>query len=62
MIGHSESLTSPYHHELVAAWRCQTHSDWQHADMVVYRHLLRRRLEAYGVPLGPPARPVSSGC
>ena len=41
VIGHSESLTSPYHHELVAAWRCQTHSDWQHADMVVYRRLLR---------------------
>ncbi|HEU0194485.1 MAG TPA: peptidoglycan recognition family protein [Gaiellales bacterium] len=62
VIGHSESLTSPYHHERVAAWRCQTHSDWQHADMDVYRHLLRRRLRAYGVPLGPPARPVSSGC
>jgi N-acetylmuramoyl-L-alanine amidase len=62
VIGHSESLTSPYHHELVAAWRCQTHSDWQHADMVVYRRLLGARLRAYGVPLGPPARPVSSGC
>ena len=28
VIGHNESLTSPYHHELYAAWRCQTHGDW----------------------------------
>ena len=35
VIGHAESLTSPYHHERYAAWRCQTHGDWQHADMLV---------------------------
>ena len=62
VIGHNESLTSPYHHELYAAWRCQTHGDWTHADMNVYRRLLRARFETYGVPVGPPARPVSSGC
>ena len=28
VIGHNESLTSPYHHELYRAWRCQTHGDW----------------------------------
>ena len=33
VIGHAESLTSPYHHELDPAWRCQTHADWQPADM-----------------------------
>ena len=33
VIGHNESLTSPYHHELYAAWRCQTHGDWTRADM-----------------------------
>jgi beta-N-acetylhexosaminidase len=37
VIGHSESLTSPYHKELYAPWRRQTHADWQHADMNVYR-------------------------
>jgi beta-N-acetylhexosaminidase len=37
VIGHSESLTSPYHRERYPAWRCQTHGDWTHADMNVYR-------------------------
>src|SRR5438093_1122431 len=37
VIGHNESLTSPYHRELVAAWRCQTHGDWTHAAMQIYR-------------------------
>src|SRR3954447_16284365 len=27
VIGHSESLSSPYHKELVSSWRCQTHAD-----------------------------------
>jgi N-acetylmuramoyl-L-alanine amidase len=62
VIGHNESLTSPYHHELYAAWRCQTHGDWVHADMQIYRHRLARLLRSYGVPLGPPARPRSTGC
>ena len=62
MIGHNESLTSPYHHELYPAWRCQTHGDWVHADMQIYRHKLAALLRHYGVPLGPPARPRSTGC
>ncbi|HZS24131.1 MAG TPA: peptidoglycan recognition family protein [Gaiellaceae bacterium] len=41
VIGHNESLTSPYHKELYAPWRNQTHADWQHADMNVYRARLR---------------------
>ena len=41
VIGHNESLTSPYHKELYAPWRRQTHADWQHADMNVYRARLR---------------------
>jgi N-acetylmuramoyl-L-alanine amidase len=44
VIGHNESLSSPYHHEDVVALRTQTHSDWNHADMQVYR----RRLRALG--------------
>ena len=41
VIGHNESLTSPYHRELYAPWRTQTHGDWRHADMNVYRSRLR---------------------
>jgi N-acetylmuramoyl-L-alanine amidase len=42
VIGHNESLTSPYHHDLVPAFQHQTHSDWNHADMSRYRSLLAR--------------------
>jgi beta-N-acetylhexosaminidase len=42
VIGHNESLSSPYHHDLVAAFQHQTHSDWNHADMQRYRALLAR--------------------
>jgi N-acetyl-anhydromuramyl-L-alanine amidase AmpD len=37
VIGHNESLSSPFHKELYAPWRHQTHGDWTHADMTVYR-------------------------
>jgi beta-N-acetylhexosaminidase len=42
VIGHNESLSSPFHHENVVALRTQTHNDWQHSDMQVYRSELRR--------------------
>ena len=45
VIGHNESLTSPYHKELYAPWRTQTHGDWRHADMNVYRARLRAILK-----------------
>jgi N-acetyl-anhydromuramyl-L-alanine amidase AmpD len=41
VIGHNESLASPYHREDVAALRTQTHSDFNHADMQIYRGRLR---------------------
>jgi beta-N-acetylhexosaminidase len=44
VIGHNESLSSPYHHEDVPSLRTQTHSDFNHADMQIYR----RRLRALG--------------
>ena len=62
VIGHNESLTSPYHRDLYRSWRCQTHGDWTRGDMQVYRAALARRARTYGVTLGPPARPVESGC
>ncbi len=37
VIGHAESLSSPYHHELVPALRTQTHGDWTTPEMLRYR-------------------------
>jgi hypothetical protein len=42
VIGHSESLSSPYHRERVPGLRHQTHGDWKHRSMRVYRRRLRR--------------------
>ena len=42
VIGHNESLSSPYHGDRVPAFQHQTHSDWNHADMNRYRGLLAR--------------------
>jgi N-acetylmuramoyl-L-alanine amidase len=41
VIGHAESLSSPYHRELVPRLRTQTHGDWTHGEMTVYRARLR---------------------
>ena len=62
VIGHNESRTSRWHHELYSAWRCQTHGDFAKANMDVYRLRLRVVATRYGVPLGPAIRPVPSGC
>ncbi|MDP9345957.1 MAG: N-acetylmuramoyl-L-alanine amidase [Actinomycetota bacterium] len=42
VIGHNESLSSPFHHELVARLRTQTHADWTRPEMEIYRAKLRR--------------------
>lgn len=62
VIGHAESLMSPYHHELYASWRCLTHDDWLHRDMRVYRRRLRRLAVARGVAPGPAPDWVDPGC
>ena len=62
VIGHNESLTSPLHKELYAPWRCQTHGDWQHADMAVYRARLAALARGYRLRLGRTFRPRPSGC
>jgi N-acetylmuramoyl-L-alanine amidase len=41
VIGHNESLTSPYHRELVPRLRRQTHGDWKATSMRRYRARLR---------------------
>jgi hypothetical protein len=62
VIGHAESLTSPYHRELYAPWRCQTHGDWQHADMLTYRRDLAALAASENVPMLRSGGPVKSGC
>jgi beta-N-acetylhexosaminidase len=42
VIGHAESLSSPYHRERVARLRRQTHADMSHPAMQRYRAKLRR--------------------
>ena len=46
VIGHSESLSSPYHRELYKPWAHQTHGDWKHPDMNVFRSKLRALLRS----------------
>jgi N-acetylmuramoyl-L-alanine amidase len=62
VIGHNESVTSPYHRERYAAWRCQTHGDWSRADMDVFRARLATAATAEGVPLGRRVHRVSPSC
>jgi N-acetylmuramoyl-L-alanine amidase len=37
VIGHNESLSSPFYTELDPRFKGQTHGDWSHADMETYR-------------------------
>jgi hypothetical protein len=62
VIGHAESLTSPYHRERYAPWRCQTHGDWQHADMVAYRRRLAALARSEHVAVSTAGGPVKSAC
>jgi N-acetylmuramoyl-L-alanine amidase len=62
VIGHSESLTSRYHRELYAPWRCQTHADWSHADMQVYRARLAALARSRHVAVLRSGGPVASRC
>jgi N-acetylmuramoyl-L-alanine amidase len=41
VIGHNESLSSPFYRELVPSWRGQTHGDWVPHHMHYYRSHLR---------------------
>ncbi len=62
VIGHAESLTSPYHRERYAPWRCQTHADWLHADMVVYRRRLAALARSERVAVSRAGGAVKSAC
>jgi N-acetylmuramoyl-L-alanine amidase-like protein len=62
VIGHNESLTSPYHKELYASWRCQTHGDWTYPDMNVYRGKLRALARRYGISMGALPKQGHTNC
>jgi beta-N-acetylhexosaminidase len=62
VIGHNESLTSPYRRERYAAWRCQTHGDFRRATMDRYRARLAREATSAGVSLGRRVHRVRSAC
>jgi beta-N-acetylhexosaminidase len=62
VIGHSESLTSAYHRERYAPWRCQTHGDWTHADMTTYRRRLAALARSEHVAVSSAGHPVRSPC
>jgi N-acetyl-anhydromuramyl-L-alanine amidase AmpD len=62
VIGHNESLTSRYHRERYAPWRCQTHGDWVHADMQTYRARLAALARSEHVALSHVGAPVASHC
>jgi beta-N-acetylhexosaminidase len=62
VIGHNESLTSPFHRELVASLRCQTHGDWIRTDMIRYRADLISLGRHFGMRLGPPPTPRPTRC
>ncbi len=62
VIGHAETLQSPYHHELYPSWRCMTHADFPHWAMHQYRRRLRALATKRGIAVGPPPAWVNSGC
>ena len=62
VIGHNESLTSRFHKELYAGWRCQTHGDFVKADMSRYRSRLAPVAERFGVPTGGAVHRVTPHC
>ena len=62
VIGHNESLTSPYHRERYRPWRCQTHGDWRRAEMQIYRTALAGLARRYGHAVGSQPRRVTRRC
>jgi N-acetylmuramoyl-L-alanine amidase len=62
VIGHAETLQSPYHHELYPSWQCMTHADFPHPAMHQYRQRLRTLATKRGIGVGAPPVWVDSGC
>lgn len=62
VIGHAETLQSPYHTERYEDWRCRTHADLDHDEMRRYRRRLKRVARNLEVPIGDGPAWVDSGC
>jgi hypothetical protein len=62
VIGHNETLESPYRTELYPDWWCLVHADFPHKPMKEYRTRLREVAAARGVPHGAGPVWVESGC
>jgi beta-N-acetylhexosaminidase len=62
VIGHAETLESPYHYELYPDWRCMTHADFPHRAMHEYRQRIRKLATKRGIDVGAPPAWVDSGC
>ena len=58
VIGHNESVTSPYHRETYRAWRCQTHGDWRRSSMQIYRTRSPASPSATAYRTEPQLRPI----
>ena len=52
VVGHNETLYSPYRLELYPSWRCLVHADFPHWAMRKYRTRLRDLASKRGVPVG----------
>ncbi|HVQ87119.1 MAG TPA: peptidoglycan recognition family protein [Actinomycetes bacterium] len=62
VIGHGESLLSPYRHEKYRSWKCLTHTDFSHRTMHRYRDRLRTAARRHGVRVGHRPHWVDIGC
>ena len=62
VIGHAETLESPYHRERYASWRCMTHADFPHRAMHDYRSRVRALAGRRDIPVGKGPRWVDNGC
>ena len=63
VIGHNESLTSRFHQELYAGWRCQTHGDFvQGRHERVPRRASRRSRSASAFRPAAPCAQVTPHC
>jgi N-acetylmuramoyl-L-alanine amidase len=62
VIGHGESLMSPYRYEKYKSWKCNTHTDFSHHTMIRYRHELRAKAKVRGIRTGPKPQWVDIGC
>jgi beta-N-acetylhexosaminidase len=62
VIGHAETLQSPFHEELYDDWRCMTHADFNRGEMRIFRRRLKRVAGRLDVPIGAGPHWVDSGC